>query len=626
MPDLIKSKLNNYARLFVRDEGGAIISMTLILLVTMLVIGGMSVDFMRREVDRIYLQGVADRSVLAAASLSQEVDGDDIVIDFFEKAGVADKLVTTPGFTDTGNSRTVTVLAESDVDTFYLWWIGIPDLDTVAAATATEGVGKVEISLVIDVSASMRQGGSNGNITRTSLNTGGRIYDLRNAAKAFAEDVLDPDYDGQVSLNIIPFGGQTNPGKVMFDHVNGQGEGSDYFDIPYNAILPGSSDAIIMLSSDDAEEKAVLTIMDNPNISLLTQDYDPDVALELLSDVNGDPIMLTLPDGTERQMQLGDIKTFLHEEEEEVVGDDGTTTTTTTTSDILLDDNGDPISGRLLLTDEDGVLQVRYRPPHHCIEVNGVGDWTSTGLPASGQDIVSNYMIYNYEDYQAVAAVRNWGWCPKDETTIKYAMQTVEEATAYIDGLTMYDGTGTDIAMKWGLATLDPDAQPAFQELYNENEIVSADFAANRPAPYDDNETTKIIVLMTDGQITSQIRPRDPDDVELLIDPTPANMNSPEDWLGTIARNASGHKTVQTKAVSRTNLEAICTLAKDQGIEVYTVAFEYQSNTGAEDVEDMTTCASDKAGRQYYYEAFGSGLTDVFKEIAEQITDLRLTF
>lgn len=80
----------------------------------------------------------------------------------------------------------------------------------------------------------------------------------------------------------------------------------------------------------------------------------------------------------------------------------------------------------------------------------------------------------------------------KDETKLK----------AYIDGLWASGNTSIDIGMKWGTALLDPSTQPVIDHLIAQGDV-AGDFS-ERPHGYDDGESLKVIVLMTDGQNTSQ--------------------------------------------------------------------------------------------------------------------------
>ena len=75
---------------------------------------------------------------------------------------------------------------------------------------------------------------------------------------------------------------------------------------------------------------------------------------------------------------------------------------------------------------------------------------------------------------------------------------------AQIDALVPIGATSINLGMKWGTNLLDPATQPVVAALSNRG-IVPAVFA-NRPAPFSDRETTKIVVLMTDGEHFEQER------------------------------------------------------------------------------------------------------------------------
>ncbi len=80
----------------------------------------------------------------------------------------------------------------------------------------------------------------------------------------------------------------------------------------------------------------------------------------------------------------------------------------------------------------------------------------------------------------------------KNATTLK----------AYIDDFWADGNTSLDVGMKWGTWLLDPTAQGVVDQLIADG-VVDSDFE-DRPHGYDDGETLKVIVLMSDGQNTSQ--------------------------------------------------------------------------------------------------------------------------
>ncbi|MDX2483644.1 MAG: pilus assembly protein [Pseudodonghicola sp.] len=85
------------------------------------------------------------------------------------------------------------------------------------------------------------------------------------------------------------------------------------------------------------------------------------------------------------------------------------------------------------------------------------------------------------------------------------AMVMQKDATklkSFISDLWAGGYTSIDLGMKWGTALLDPSIRPAISAMIDEGEV-SADFA-DRPQTYESGETLKVIVLMTDGENTSQ--------------------------------------------------------------------------------------------------------------------------
>ncbi|MFS4582549.1 pilus assembly protein TadG-related protein [Phaeobacter sp. C3_T13_0] len=74
----------------------------------------------------------------------------------------------------------------------------------------------------------------------------------------------------------------------------------------------------------------------------------------------------------------------------------------------------------------------------------------------------------------------------------------------FINGLEARGNTSIDVGMKWGTALLDPSARPAISALTSGGGAMVPATFSNRPAAFNDHETVKVIVLMTDGRNTSQ--------------------------------------------------------------------------------------------------------------------------
>ena len=76
------------------------------------------------------------------------------------------------------------------------------------------------------------------------------------------------------------------------------------------------------------------------------------------------------------------------------------------------------------------------------------------------------------------------------------------ELKNYVDGLVATGNTSTDIGTKWGAALLDPSTQPVVSGMVTSGDVVSQ--LDGRPFNYDDGDSMKVLVVMTDGAHTNQ--------------------------------------------------------------------------------------------------------------------------
>ncbi len=167
-----------------------------------------------------------------------------------------------------------------------------------------------------------------------------------------------------------------------------------------------------------------------------------------------------------------------------------------------------------------------------------------------------------------------------DRNTVKNAL----------NGMIINIGTGyrpltyIPTGVLWGINVLSP----------------TAPFDDGRGYDPDNQDPRKIMVLMTDGENT------------LRFDP---GKSDGRNHVGPSGGNAG---TVQIKATNDDTL-ALCAYAKDQKIEVFTVAFALD-NLAAKSM--LRTCASDS---EHYFDASDSGaLQSSFRAIAKSINTVRL--
>jgi len=219
---------------FHRKEHGGLTLFSLFTFIMMLLLAGMAVDLMRFETQRTRVQNTMDGAVLAAANLRQEATCDTLVRDFFEKNGFQRAAVNVNcdeqriGADEDGNGgdligRSVSAHYDIDVNTYFMNLLGIPNLVGDAASGASEGVQAIEISLVLDISGSMRFGPVGDN----------RIQNLKGAVESFLQEILDVTCDStgnncvqspdteSITVNIVPYAGHVNPGPELFSAMGG---------------------------------------------------------------------------------------------------------------------------------------------------------------------------------------------------------------------------------------------------------------------------------------------------------------------------------------------------------------------------------------------------------------------
>ncbi|WP_417257759.1 pilus assembly protein TadG-related protein [Celeribacter sp.] len=200
-----KKSIGEIWRENMRNEDGSLAIFGLFTFVIILVLGGIGVDIVRHEQLRSELQGTLDRAVLAAANLDNSLDPEEVVNDYFRKAGLKQYLsdVRTE-MTPTG--RRITAEVDAVVPTYFMKFASIDRLDLNSYATAEQGMTDLEVSLVLDVS--------------NSMNDMGRLTKLHNAAWDFTDIVFKNSASANVSMNVVPYATQVNAGATLLSKLD----------------------------------------------------------------------------------------------------------------------------------------------------------------------------------------------------------------------------------------------------------------------------------------------------------------------------------------------------------------------------------------------------------------------
>jgi len=238
-----------------------------------------------------------------------------------------------------------------------------------------------------------------------------------------------------------------------------------------------------------------------------------------------------------------------------------------------------------------------------------------SGLP----DVASMPQAAHFMNWAVDWPTMDWGWCPNEANSILYHSSDPDELKQFLTDMRLHDGTGTHYGMRWGLSLLDPSSQWLTAELAQRG-IVDEQHDT-RPAAWDDPDTRKVVVLMTDGMITDQFRPRRPsggifgrngvypdEDEQELLNNQHINGYQGNSW----------RQRISTQNENTADFFRACDLAKENGTIIYTIAFE----TNERGQNEMRECATSES---HYFNAIGLDLAGAFSAIATSIQALRLT-
>lgn len=535
-------------RQFAKGESGSLTVFALCLFMLMVMVGGVAVDLMRYEAMRTSLQNTLDRATLASASLTQRLNAEDVVTDYFGKAGLLEYLTSVS--VDEGlNYREVVANAKAATDPFFLHLIGIDEMDAPGHSQAEQRVTNVEIALVLDVSGSM--------------DSNSRLTNLKAAAKEFVNTVLSNDSEDRVSIAIVPFNGQVNLGEDLR--------------LQYNFV----------------------------------NDHN-------VNDVN----CIDLPASVYSETGIS------------------------TAESLSMTAHADTYSS----TTKGG--------------------------------------YYGWSDSNNGTVVAGNRWCPPSTVnTVMMPSQDIAALQAKINNLDAMGATSINAGMKWGMALLDPGSQGVVNHFVNIGAV--PDVFDGRPFEYTEPEAMKVIVLMTDGEHFAEERVksayktgpspiyRSPIDGNYSIRfttgrPGVSGSNEywvphlgtwrPQPWTNSSNTGASAlqpltwpqvwsgvrlqwvvwqlyARALGTNDSQRTNqnttwlaafreqtpvttmnaqLQQMCSLAKANDVTVYGIAFE--APTGGQ--TQISQCATSSA---HYFKASGLQIKTVFRSIASNISQLRLT-
>ncbi len=602
-------------RSFVRGEGGNMMVVGLIFFVLILMVAGISIDLIRHEQKRVQIQSLSDRAVLAAASLTQPQDVEDVVRDYFEREGLAQYLVSVNASPASLNAREVQVVTRAVVPAMFTRLVGLSQLESAVVSRAEERVSDVEVVMVLDLSNSMNQFE--------------RIDNLRIAGEEFVDTIYENAQEDRIAISIVPYTGQVNAGRDLlgyytttYDQPNSACvlfNGTDYnqLSLSQNTSLTGSGhfDPWHMARSTHMSfcpshpggirDTMSATAFANhaSSLGLTSADFEP-------SDVDTAEIMVMQddPDVLRRRLRslIADGNTSIE------IGMKWAAALMDSGSGTIINDmigenlinaafderpfdygNPDAIKAVVLMTDGENWDEWRLAD---AFKEGPSGVWHSFSRPANASQLISDIMFghhggQNAYEFPGKPSARPVG----SRISVRHPNPAWNQGNFYIPDRTVADPMNRTWANM-------PDRWDSSCVLYGPTQPI------NRRLPFN--------LYLCNNWVIQELDHR-----ELWA-------TFPVRWVGAYLYHYPGIANYWTWIDQRLStiapgpkdqrLFTICDQLRDQGVRVYAVAFEAPPNG----VEAMRRCAYSE---NHFFDVNGLEIQQAFRTIAGSIQRLRLT-
>ena len=265
-------------------------------------------------------------------------------------------------------------------------------------------------------------------------------------------------------------------------------------------------------------------------------------------------------------------------------------------------------------------------------------DFNSASMPAlASLPQTPQFQNFRFEGDYGNNAV--WGWCPTGPEIIPFSNSESDLHDA-IDAFVGHDGTGTNNGVKWGLGMLDPAFAPVLASVSGPGGPVTLEpEIVGRPGAYGNLRVKKYMVVMTDGNIRYQNRPK----AAAVAGTLSGYPTVTAEWLGsgakTLACNGYNYSSTRntlsrcsaaatlSNSTARNNDEAlrsqqfldVCSKAREKGVRVFTIGFDISSTSDA--YSEMRNCATSTSD---FFDVEGTQLYSAFEQIAQNIAKLQL--
>lgn len=210
---------------FRSEEEGGVTIFVVMLFVLMILFGGIAVDVMRYEWRRVTLQETMDRAMLSAANLviPPEETPQSVAQDWFDVAGLGNQLTVDYSAPliegeSTNSSRRVVGTARVRSYNHFMQLMDIPWFEGPVASGAQQGVSKIEVLLVLDITGSMAEAsGSTTKIAALRTAATNFVNILKFNRDAGGNYTIPKDPNNLISIGMVPYSSNVNMPRALRD-------------------------------------------------------------------------------------------------------------------------------------------------------------------------------------------------------------------------------------------------------------------------------------------------------------------------------------------------------------------------------------------------------------------------
>ena len=596
-------------RAFGRNRRGNVAMLWGLMAAVLLGILGLAVDFTRAQMVHTQLQNAADGAALAAArgvglTMSQRTSS---ARAFFDAEAGEYAQTSTFALTTLANG-TYQVQASAPMPMSLAALVSNQPWNIGVTSQALQSGVNLEVSLVLDTTGSM---------------SGQKIIDMRNAATNLVNTVVRAQQTPFYSkLALVPFSIGVDAGAYA-DSVRGSVTGGTAITgatwrsgaaKAITAAVRSGSNVTITSAAHGFANGDVVYITGVGGITQLNNHYwtvsNVTLATYRVSGVSGSSTFTSGGSATKCQTATCEIVVtsnghgLANGDYAYITGVNGMTqinsaantawlvsTPITANTFVLSGTNGPSFTnytnGGTAYCTRYGCQYLRFTSQTGATRVFGITTCVSERTGANAFTDASPSTTYLGRNY----SVGSDNPCPSGGGILPLSTDTAT-INSHINALTAAGSTAGHLGTAWGWYMLSPN----FSYLWP---------GASQPAAYNAPSTLKIMVLMTDGAYNSSY-------CNGIISQT----------SGSGSGSTSNHINCNSaNGDSPTQALALCTAMKAQGVIIYTVGFDLQGDQNA--INLLTNCATTPSN--FYNAATGTDLQSAFQNIANQITQLRIS-